>query len=904
METAPSRRRARPPWWMWAVAVPFFSYIGLICTAHLLGPEDFATFRDESSAWRLTRVEPGSAASRCGLRAGDLVVAWNGDTHLYTALWSARAGRADTIEFERDGEERACTLVLREKSWRSWTTRGGLNRLLSLLLSAAWLLLAAFVAWSRPDDTSARWGALLMAQMSVVLLRFGDLGNPTGGSQFLVEPFWGLAGLAAVATGGTINSVVFTFCALFPQRLTRRRFVFLLFWLPAAVQLPAVAAFQYGLPGPPLTPLLLLRTACLLLAPVVLVLNYRRLTDLNHRRRVRLLVLGVGIYLVAYLPFLVIVWTMPRLSPAFLPLATAYANSYAPVFRKLVMLASPVCVAFAILRHRLFDIQVMVRQGLQYAAARHLLLAAAPLFAGILALDLVLHGDQPLRQVLADRGWLYLLLGALGLVAHRSRRSWLLALDRRFFRERYDAQAILRGVVEEARREQPVADLAERVVQQIESALHPEVVAILSREATEAQFGVLAQRPASAATPPLHAESKLVAMLRLLQKPLGIPLTGASTDWLRRQLPREETDYLSGSRLEWLFPISLGTGPTEGLLALGPKRSEEPYSEEDQQLLGTIAASLALVLERPPAHVTTEAAADANAPTDADLSPPELVLARRYSLLRPLGRGGMGLVYEAHDNQLDRRVAVKLMHRELVESPEATARFRREAKAAAGLSHPNIVTVHDFGIDAEQGAYLVMELLQGVALREELRRVGRFPADRALRVLGGVVAGVEAAHDGGLVHRDLKPENVFLVRAKDGEIPKVLDFGIARTLDGARTATVGLTTPGHLIGTPRYMSPEQLHGGTPSPAWDIWALAIVAYELIAGQYPFPTESAEEWQRAIGSGQVRPLREPRPETAAGIEALFRRALAPEPAGRPPSVRQLLDELGRVLRAEGP
>jgi serine/threonine-protein kinase len=259
----------------------------------------------------------------------------------------------------------------------------------------------------------------------------------------------------------------------------------------------------------------------------------------------------------------------------------------------------------------------------------------------------------------------------------------------------------------------------------------------------------------------------------------------------------------------------------------------------------------------------------------------------------------MGLVYEAADSELGRRVAVKLMHRELTASPEATARFRREAKAAASLSHPNIVTVHDFGVDQSQGAYLVMELLQGVSLREELRRAGRLPSARALEVLTGIVAGVEAAHDRGLLHRDLKPENVFLVRTQDLEIPKVLDFGIAKTLGGAQTATVGLTTPGHVVGTPRYMSPEQLQGTQPSPSWDTWAIALIGYELLTGHYPFPTERVEDWQRAISNGQVGLLREHFPDAPAGAERLFERVLAPEPADRPGSPRQLLEELRRTF-----
>jgi eukaryotic-like serine/threonine-protein kinase len=876
---------------MWAVAVPFLCFFGIMVTAHLFGPEELGVVSWERDRWRVHRVEPGSAAERCGLRPEDLVVSWNSDSQLGRALWHARALRPDILEIERDGGRLTCTLSLERKSWRLWGTRGGVNRLLSILLSGAWLLLAGFVAWLRPEDTVARWGALLLAEFSVSALYFSDVGSPAGLGQFAVEPFWQIAGLAVVLTAGTVNSVLLTFSALFPRPLFRRRSVFALLWLPATVQIPAMAALHYSLADVDLTPFMALRSLLFLLTAALLVWNYRRLTDPNHRRRVRWFVLGILIVVLAYVP-LILVALMPRLIPALAPLATTYRSSYLPVVQKLVMLGSPFCIGLAILKHRLFDIRLMIRQGLQYAAARHLLLATAPLFAGILVLDLVLHADLPLRDVLADRGWLYLVLGAAGLAAHRSQRSWLVALDKRFFREHYDAQAILRGIVEEVRGQGPVAEVADRVTRQIESALHPEVVAILGREASEPAFSVLAQRPASARLPPLRPDSKLAAMLRLLQKPLEVPLTGPGTGWLHRQLPREDVDYLAGARLEWLYPISLGTGGMEGLLVLGAKRSEEPYSEEDQQLLATIASSLALVLERPPAQIVTEPLAEAR-------TEPQLSLGRRYRLLRPLGRGGMGLVYEAEDAELDRRVAVKLMHRELTASPEATTRFRREAKAAAGLCHPNIVTVHDFGVDAEQGAYLVMELLQGASLREELRREGRFAPARAIEVLAGVVAGVTAAHERGLIHRDLKPENVFLVKTQTPEIPKVLDFGIAKAVGGAHTATVGLTTPGQMIGTPRYMSPEQLEGGEPSPSWDTWALAIIAYELLGGLYPFPSEDFAGWRQAISGGQVASLREHLPEASAETDRVLQRALCPRPEDRPASPRQLLDELRRTF-----
>ena len=220
-------------------------------------------------------------------------------------------------------------------------------------------------------------------------------------------------------------------------------------------------------------------------------------------------------------------------------------------------------------------------------------------------------------------------------------------------------------------------------------------------------------------------------------------------------------------------------------------------------------------------------------------------------------------------------MAIKVIRPDLLGSAEAAARFKREARAAAGFAHPNVVTVHDFSVAEDGRAYLVMELLSGCSLREALRRDGRFPTPRARAVLGGVCAAVEAAHERRLLHRDLKPENVFLVRAGDGETPKVLDFGVAKALDaGEGTASQVDTGTGQLVGTLAYMSPEQLQGGAPEPAWDVWALTVIAYEMLTGAAPL-----------LGHRPPRPRRRPRRRLHPSLAAPRRR--------RPP--------LGRALRA---
>ena len=311
-------------------------------------------------------------------------------------------------------------------------------------------------------------------------------------------------------------------------------------------------------------------------------------------------------------------------------------------------------------------------------------------------------------------------------------------------------------------------------------------------------------------------------MLRDLGEPFEVVLGGSG--WLERQLPVREIEMLRRSRIELLVPISMTPEHDEALFVFGAKRSEEPYTREDQDLLSAIAANLALLLERPEVPspprgefeecpqcgTCYDSGAGRCTQESAGLTPIHLprTFAGRYHLERRRGRGGMGAVYEATDNALGRRVAVKVLREDRLYSSEAAQRFQREARAAAGFSHPNVVTVYDYGVDAGTRPFLVMELLQGVTLRDELLSQRRLNADRTVWIFRGLCSGVEAAHSRHLIHRDLKPENIFLARGGGGgdETVKVLDFGIAKYLagreEGTETPAIGETDAGILVGTP------------------------------------------------------------------------------------------------------
>jgi predicted Ser/Thr protein kinase len=270
------------------------------------------------------------------------------------------------------------------------------------------------------------------------------------------------------------------------------------------------------------------------------------------------------------------------------------------------------------------------------------------------------------------------------------------------------------------------------------------------------------------------------------------------------------------------------------------------------------------------------------------------LVADRYELEELLGSGGMSDVFRARDNQLDRRVAIKILHERYAGDPEYLARFRTEARSVARLSHPNIVTVIDRGDDAGR-QYIVFEHVDGENLKELVQRSGRLPVRRAIELALAVADGLAFAHQEGLVHRDVKPQNVLLSR--EGEV-KVTDFGIARSLEVEH----GVTQTGTVIGTGEYLAPEQASGKPISPATDVYSLGVVLWEMLAGEVPFKGENFVTVALRHVNEPVPSLREIRPDVSSRLAAAVERSLAKDSAHRFPSMAALASEL-RACLAEG-
>ncbi len=249
------------------------------------------------------------------------------------------------------------------------------------------------------------------------------------------------------------------------------------------------------------------------------------------------------------------------------------------------------------------------------------------------------------------------------------------------------------------------------------------------------------------------------------------------------------------------------------------------------------------------------------------------VVAGRYRLEELIGSGGMGEVYRATHLELGLPVAVKLLGSSLRGQPAAIERLRREARALARVKSPHIVQIHDFGVD-EGDPFLVTELLVGEPLSSRLDRVGRLSLTETSRLLSQASRGLEAAHDQGIVHRDIKPSNLFLAQTREGEILKVLDFGIAKRAD----EDAGITSPREVIGTPLYMSPEHAEGSPVDARTDVWSLAAVTYLMLTGSEAYDAPSTAAILMKIVSGRAPVASAACPDLPSEFDAFFSKAFA--------------------------
>jgi hypothetical protein len=645
---------------------------------------------------------------------------------------------------------------------------------------------------------------------------------------------------------------------------------------------------------------------------VVLLLNYLK-ADKGGKRRIRLVVIGFAFSLA---PLLITALTFLIEKLFNIELVNKINPGYNTIIQSLYFLM-PLTVAYAILRHRVLPISFVIRRGLQYLLAKNALrlLLVLPIL-GIIW-NITANPDRTLSAILLNNSFGFYTCIALAVVFAlliRSRFSEL--IDRRFFREQYNQERVLRELTEAVKESDSLPKLSRLVSSKIQSVMHPTSLHLFFQEDRASDFTLGYATNKMSANLKLAAESPL---LRFFNREHGaIEFPTRQTD----DLPVREKRWLRETGANLLVPMHGSDGKLAGFFSLGEKMSQIPYTQRDKELLETLANQIALVHEnlglkeqmRREKQIKTEVLSrfdegninllkecprcgkcfdrtveecdEDNTELTFSL-PVERTIENRYRLEKLLGKGGMGAVYEATDTRINRQVAVKILSGAMFGNKDALRRFEREAQTAGKLNHRNIVTVFDYGVLSTEGAFLVMELVRGETLSEVLNHREKLDANTVAAWFSQVLDGVEAAHKAGIIHRDLKPENIFVTRNEDNTVRLcILDFGLARFNEYEFTDNV--TVPGTVMGTLGYMPPEQLRGERIDERSDLFAVGVIIYECLHGEKPFAGKTYQEIIRSMSNEIVF-------DKSDSFAKFFKRSLAQKPENRFASAREMKSNL---------
>jgi serine/threonine-protein kinase len=577
----------------------------------------------------------------------------------------------------------------------------------------------------------------------------------------------------------------------------------------------------------------------------------------------------------------------------------------------------PFLTAYSVVYERVVEMRVVMRAALRYLLARYTIIALASVPFAALTIYLFQHRTEVLVTLVAGPRPLTLIGAVLvGLVSLRARRRWLLVLDRRFFREQYDEQLLLTHMVGGEFISSSPREIAERLASEIGLTLHARADLFVVADAGDEL------RDPRAQCPPIGTGATLVSLAMANAQPMDVRL---DRDSALERLPDAEKAWIANGGYRLMIPLRTRSGEPAGLLALGEKRSELAFSDLDRRSLGALAAPIALAIENERLRHTPEypierpareclvcsrmyapdaAACRCGGALAEAVAPHTLRGVFRFD--RRIGTGGMGIVYRAFDLNLGREVAIKTLPRV---TPEHVARLRHEAQAMALMVHANLAVI--YGIETWRGVpFLVEEYLAGGTLADRLR-LQRMAVGEALD-LGITLAGVLAQlHSRGIVHCDIKPSNIGF---SGSGVVKLLDFGLAHLLRGSglelttalktgrtQEGTSLIVTDRGVMGTPVYMSPEALHAERPSPGFDLWALAVVLYEAIAGRRPFTGADAHDVADRIRDGAFPDLRTIREDCGEELARFFSRTLAVDASLRPANAETFGAQISS-LRAE--
>lgn len=956
------------PWFYWFIIVAALGFIGFgvfaistIFKYHRLDQYGYTT-NPTSRGVVIADVDPGGPAAK-KLQIGDRILAINGDarfSRITQLSWQSSflKGSSHSLKIERQGIEQDVSISNEKYAASPATLDFRLKRNIAYFPRyLACVIVALLIGLLKPGDKLARLGAfafLMIAHQAITFTIIPIMG--------MFSPVENLAAYFFVLIQGAIwfGPIAYHSSYRFQDGIPKGRFWTILQWLlyfsgavmflnrfviTTASQSSSAIQFRSDYYGAE-------RIfgqinnwywiVCLVSISAVLVRNNHVVRQPDQRRRVRMVLYGSMIPVLPQTAIAVIA----RISSAagYESFANSTLIETLRLASAMAMILVPISWGYAILNRQVYDIQVVIRRSVQYLLARNALrlFLALPILAVLYVV--VTKSDRTLRELLTyllydTPAYLALIIAAgIGLIFRNRIQEWI---DRRFFREAYQQDTILRELSEEVRKLDSMSGMARLVSQKVEEALHPEHLYMFYLEEDKRDLSLGYSTGGTGRELRIPEEYELLRVMEHHRRSLDFPLPA------RARLPQQELDWLASMGTSLIVPMNGTDHRLTGLLLLGPKKSEAPYSGSDRQLLDSLADQIAIVYEN--VRLKERVARDRRIQhevlsrveerkinllkecpkcdkcydssekicpddqTELQLSlPVERTVEGRYKLNKLIGRGGMGAVYEASDLRLNRGVAVKILGSGFFGNQEAQRRFQREAQASARLNHPNVVRVYDYGALSTEGAYLVMELLKGVTLGERLRTVIYLEPDAAADLFDQILSAMEAAHEAGIIHRDLKPDNIFILEDQESSeaatadkkakpVVKVLDFGIAKITQidtSSETTSHSITTPGTVLGTFGYMSPEQLTGGDVDQRSDIFSLGVIVIKTLTGRRPF---SGKTFQELITTMMSRPFHLPGSSVEMKrLDAVLQKCLAVEKEKRFDSVAEMRKELIPAIR----
>lgn len=675
----------------------------------------------------------------------------------------------------------------------------------------------------------------------------------------------------------------------------------------------------------------------LMVPGIGLVLRKATGSGVTEQRRVLLFVTGIAVGATPMLGDII----LERLIPAFGEfMSRAPVRRTAGLFVYTFLLSVPFTTSYSVLVHHVLDVRLIVRRAIQYAMARYSVLAVTSFPLVLLGGLLYQQREISLHHLFSGRRSPTLLAAAtLGLVMYRFRRPALDFIDRKFFREQYDARTILASLAERSHGRSDPGQLGALLAEEIERALHLTSIEVFILEGQTFQL-----RSVMGTLRPLSLTSPLAAFLAASAEPLEIDRKPAAS-FLRR-LPTQDLEWLADCNIYLLVPLIASDGRLIGIIAMGEKKSELPFSGEDRLLLRAIAASATLALENriveassgcvgtstamavPPKEEpamkcvqcyrilpSSAGQCDQCTGTTVPVSLPYILLGK-FRLERQVGAGGMGIVFRATDLALGRAVALKTLPRV---SLEESMWLRREARTMAAVTHPNLALI--YGAESWRGMpILIVEFLEQGSLADRLKS-GPLAIDEVIDLGIALCGALDCIHAHGILHRDIKPSNLGFTHQS---VPKLLDFGLAKLIEDPRrdrssgatssssqtdTTSKAMTllenpaTAGRLAGTLAYLSPEAVNYADPSPYFDLWSLAITLLETMAGKNPMARPTRFETLECISKAAVPDIRTLFPKPPESLVHLFNGLLARDARKRPATAAEFEKRL-RAFRLSLP